>query len=87
MSLKDRTSEFHAAVESIRNRSISQGGGFKARSNLEHRRPLLGNNNSNSKITNGISGMNKSEFARMAGAIGKDINITAAKLQKLTKCK
>ncbi|CAG8444176.1 9162_t:CDS:10 [Diversispora eburnea] len=86
MSLKDRTSEFHSAVESIRTRSISQAGGFKARNNLEHRRPLLDNHsNSNGKIINGTNGLNKSEFARMAGAIGNDINITATKLQKLTK--
>ncbi|RHZ75722.1 hypothetical protein Glove_212g50 [Diversispora epigaea] len=86
MSLKDRTSEFHSAVESIRSRSISQTGGFKARNNLEHRRPLLDNHsNSNGKIINGTNGMNKSEFARMAGAIGNDINIMATKLQKLTK--
>ncbi|CAI2190651.1 19248_t:CDS:2 [Funneliformis geosporum] len=84
MSVKDRTSEFHAAVESIRSRSSSGHGGFQARHNLEHRRPLLGSNNSG-KLVNGSTGVNKSEFARMAAAIGKDINITAAKLQKLTK--
>jgi syntaxin 5 len=85
MSVKDRTSEFYAAVESIRTRSSSGHGGFQARHNLEHRRPLL--NSNNSKLVNGSTGVNKSEFARMAAAIGKDINITAAKLQKLTKCK
>ncbi|CAJ0631911.1 13396_t:CDS:2, partial [Entrophospora sp. SA101] len=33
---------------------------------------------------NGLVGINKTEFSRMASAIGKDINSTAAKLQKLT---
>jgi syntaxin 5 len=84
MTVKDRTSEFYAAVESIRTRSVGHGG-FQARHNLEHRRPLL--NNNNGKLVNGSTGVNKSEFTRMAAAIGKDINITAAKLQKLTKCK
>lgn len=28
----------------------------------------------------------RSEFSRMAGAIGRDINSTASKLEKLTKC-
>ncbi|PKK73900.1 t-SNARE [Rhizophagus irregularis] len=84
MSVKDRTSEFYAAVESIRTRSSNGHGGFQARHNLEHRRPLLNSNNS-SKLVNGSTGVNKSEFAKMAAAIGKDINITAAKLQKLTK--
>ncbi|CAG8585777.1 16161_t:CDS:2, partial [Racocetra fulgida] len=86
MSVKDRTSEFHAAVESIRSRSSNGHGGFQARHNLEHRRPLLGGNNTGGKPINGSNGLNKGEFSRMAGAIGKDINITAAKLQKLTKC-
>jgi len=84
MSVKDRTSEFHAAVESIRTRSSISHGGFQARHNLEHRRLLLNSNNSG-KLTNGSTGVNKSEFTKMAAAIGKDINITAAKLQKLTK--
>jgi len=84
MSVKDRTSEFYAAVESIRTRSSVGHGGFHARQNLEHRKPLLSSNNSG-KLVNGSTGVNKSEFARMAAAIGKDINITAAKLQKLTK--
>jgi len=84
MSVKYRTSEFYAAVESIRTRSSISHGGFHARQNLEHRKPLLSSNNSG-KLVNGSTGVNKSEFARMASAIGKDINITAAKLQKLTK--
>ncbi|CAG8652209.1 23930_t:CDS:2 [Dentiscutata erythropus] len=85
MSVKDRTSEFHAAVESIRSRSSNGHGGFQARHNLEHRRPLLGGNNTGGKPINGSNGLNKGEFSRMAGAIGKDINMTTAKLQKLTK--
>ncbi|CAG8590452.1 7995_t:CDS:2 [Gigaspora margarita] len=85
MSVKDRTSEFHAAVESIRSRSSNGHGSFQARHNLEHRRPLLGGNNTGGKSINGSNGLNKGEFSRMAGAIGKDISMTTAKLQKLTK--
>ncbi|RIB04907.1 t-SNARE [Gigaspora rosea] len=85
MSVKDRTSEFHAAVESIRSRSSNGHGSFQARHNLEHRRPLLNGNNTGGKSINGSNGLNKGEFSRMAGAIGKDISMTTAKLQKLTK--
>ncbi|CAG8498029.1 1514_t:CDS:2 [Paraglomus occultum] len=77
ISVKDRTSEFHAAVDTIKNRSF--GGSFHAR-NLEHRRPLL-----NETRENGKGRTNKSEFSKMAAAIGRDINATAGKLQKLTK--
>jgi syntaxin 5 len=79
ISMKDRTAEFHAAVDTIKNRSF--GGSFQAR-NLEHRRPLLSESRPNGKVKT-----NKSEFANMAAAIGRDINTTAGKLQKLTKCK
>jgi len=79
LSVKDRTSEFHAAVDTIKNRSF--GGSFHAR-NLEHRRPLLNENKGNGK-----GRTNRSEFSKMAAAIGRDINATAGKLQKLTKCK
>ncbi|KAG9290007.1 hypothetical protein G9A89_010313 [Geosiphon pyriformis] len=79
MSMKDRTSEFHTAVESIRSRASGSVGSFNSR-NLEHRRPLLVENKSGNNER-----INKSEFARMASAIGRDINVTAAKLQKLTK--
>ncbi|CAG8479250.1 11954_t:CDS:10 [Acaulospora morrowiae] len=85
MSVKDRTAEFYAAVESIRSRSSFVQGGFQTRNNLEHRRPLLGNNSNGGKSVHGSNGMNRTEFSRMAGAIGKDINSTAMKLQKLTK--
>ncbi|CAG8547905.1 8143_t:CDS:2 [Paraglomus brasilianum] len=77
ISVKDRTTEFHAAVDTIKNRSF--GGSFHAR-NLEHRRPLLNENKGNGK-----GRTNRSEFSKMAAAIGRDINATAGKLQKLTK--
>ncbi|CAH1768860.1 5964_t:CDS:2, partial [Entrophospora sp. SA101] len=57
--LKDRTTEFNSAVESIKSWSTNSRGG-----------PV---------------GINKTEFSRMASAIGKDICVTAAKLHKLTK--
>ncbi|RUS33200.1 t-SNARE [Jimgerdemannia flammicorona] len=73
-SIKDRTQEFHSAVESIRSRSHQTA--------LE-RRSLLATPPPGSKKHSALS--SKSEFAQMAGQIGKEINIVAAKLEKLTK--
>ncbi|ORX78554.1 t-SNARE [Basidiobolus meristosporus CBS 931.73] len=72
MSIKNRTFEFQAAVDSLRSRSS---------------RPSRNGTEKNALIRpeshNGIP--SKTEFSHMAGAIGRDINSTAAKLQKLTK--
>lgn len=70
MPVQDRTNEFRACVESIRNRSSLPS------RNAEVNQRLL----QQSK-----TGGSKSEFTRMAGAIGKDISSTAIKLGKLAQ--
>jgi len=71
MSVKDRTVEFRSAVESMRSRTLAH----------ENRRLLAGDQQQLMQQR----ANNKTEFTRMASAIGRDINSTAAKLQKLTK--
>lgn len=72
MPALDRTTEFRACVESISKRSAS----IPSPSSVEHKQRLL---------PNGASG-GKSEFARMASGIGKDITSTTVKLGKLAQC-
>ena len=68
-ALKDRTSEFRSAVESARLRSASTN---------ELKRPLLADGAAQTKGA-------RSEFARMAAKIGKDIQGTTFKLEKLAQ--
>ncbi|KZO95950.1 putative syntaxin [Calocera viscosa TUFC12733] len=71
MPVQDRTNEFRACVESIRNRSAvipSKG--------AEQKQRLL---------ANGGKQREKSEFARMAAGIGNDISGTTLKLNKLAQ--
>ncbi|KAK4706114.1 syntaxin 5, partial [Phenoliferia sp. Uapishka_3] len=67
--LKDRTSEFRSVVESARLRSASTN---------EVKRPLLADGSGQVKGA-------RSEFARMAAKIGKDIQGTTFKLEKLAQ--
>ncbi|KAI0361357.1 t-SNARE [Trametes cingulata] len=69
MPVQDRTNEFRACVESIRNRSSLPSRG------AEQKQRLLQAKASGSK----------SEFTRMASAIGKDISSTTVKLGKLAQ--
>ena len=71
MPVQDRTNEFRACVESIRNRSS-----FPARGAEQKQRLLQGQ---------GKGAGSKSEFTRMASAIGKDISSTTVKLGKLAQ--
>ncbi|KAI8911235.1 hypothetical protein PhCBS80983_g01290 [Powellomyces hirtus] len=71
MTVKNRTSEFHSAVESILSRS-GPGSIHPA-----ERHGLL------SPSHNGPQ--TKSEFARASAAIGREINSTVSKLQKLAR--
>lgn len=73
MPVLDRTNEFRACVDSISKRSAV----IPSR-NAEQKQRLLSRNNP------GASG-GKSEFARMAGGIGKDITNTTLKLSKLAQ--
>ncbi|KAH8119911.1 integral membrane protein sed5 [Phellopilus nigrolimitatus] len=70
MPIQDRTNEFRACVESIRTRSSASP------RLAEQRQRLLQNN--------GKEG-SKSDFTRMASAIGKDISTTTIKLGKLAQ--
>ncbi|KAF4573122.1 cis-Golgi t-SNARE syntaxin [Pleurotus pulmonarius] len=71
MPVQDRTHEFRACVDSIRNRSAPPRHG-------EAKQRLLNQ-------ANGRTGGSKSDFARMASAIGKDISSTTIKLGKLAQ--
>ena len=73
MPVQDRTNEFRACVESIRSRSS-----VPARGVAQQKERLL---------QQGKSGGSKSEFTRMASAIGKDISSTTIKLGKLAQRK
>lgn len=70
-STQDRTNEFKACVDSIRNRS-SLGN-----RNSEVKQRLLQNN---------TKSPGKGEFSHMASSIGKDISSTTVKLNKLAQC-
>lgn len=70
MPVQDRTNEFRACVESIRNRSSFPSRGAEAKQRL---------------LQSQGRGDSKSEFSRMASAIGKDISSTALKLGKLAQ--
>lgn len=86
MAPKDRTSEFHSTLASIKSRSSlpasSSSAGGKGKS--EAKQPLIPKENGRSTPKSGGS---KSEFGRMAGGIAKDINSTTLKLQKLAQRK
>ncbi|WVQ77599.1 hypothetical protein IAR50_007287 [Cryptococcus sp. DSM 104548] len=85
MAPKDRTSEFHSTLNSIKSRSaIPQNRAGKGKQpDREAKQPLLGNGAG--KDAGGSGAATKSEFGRMAGAIAKDINTTTMKLQKLAQ--
>ena len=72
MPIQDRTNEFRSCVESIRSRSS-----LPSRSDEAKQRLL----NDPSRPQG-----SKSEFSRMASAIGKDISSTTIKLGKLAQC-
>lgn len=73
MPAQDRTNEFLSCVESIRNRSSA----IPSRGNEARQRLISG--------PDGKRPGGKSEFARMAAGIGKDITGTTAKLAKLAQ--
>lgn len=71
MPVQDRTNEFRSCVESIRSRSSIPARGSEAKQKLLQ--------------PNGKAGSSKSEFSRMASAIGKDISSATIKLSKLAQ--
>ena len=70
MPIQDRTNEFRACVHSIRSRSAIPARGSEAKQKLLQSTSKQGT---------------KSEFSRMASAIGKDISTTTVKLGKLAQ--
>lgn len=89
MAPRDRTHEFHATLSSIRSRtaaSTTTPKPYSLKSNpkdVAAKEALLPNRAGGGK--SGKQPAAKSEFARMAGQIGKDINATTIKLQKLAQ--
>lgn len=76
----DRTAEFRSAVESAAFRAASSSSGA----------PLLPNGANNAQQAAAAAGgkgrnAQRSEFARMAAKIGKDIQATTGKLEKLAQ--
>ncbi|KAJ9116635.1 hypothetical protein QFC20_000568 [Naganishia adeliensis] len=93
MAPRDRTREFHSTLSSIRQRStLSAPSAYSLSSdpNAQASQRLLPNGGGNDgshgggkKARSALAGT--SEFARQAGQIGKDINATTMKLQKLAQ--
>lgn len=99
---KDRTSEFHSTLASIRSRQAVPAGNGKSAGKAEARQPLLGGpSGASGSGSDGAhilrapgaggagpkaDGKKLSEFGKMAGGIAKDINATTAKLGKLAQC-
>ena len=80
MPVQDRTNEFKACVESIRTRSAaSTAGGRGAAGKAEAKQRLIASHRGRERDS-------KSDFTRMASAIGKDISATTIKLGKLAQC-
>ncbi|KAG6862170.1 hypothetical protein C0995_004252 [Termitomyces sp. Mi166 len=71
MPTQDRTNEFRTCVDSIRSRSSIPARGTETKQRLLQ--------------SNGKASGSKSEFSRMASAIGKDISSTSIKLNKLAQ--
>jgi syntaxin 5 len=82
---RDRTPEFRATLSSIRNRTRS------SISPVNNAHPISGNDGKQRLLANGDgkggAGSQKSEFARMAGQISRDLTLTMSKLQKLAQRK
>lgn len=70
MPVQDRTNEFRACVESIRNRSTVSSRNAEQKQRLLHAQ---------------VKDSPKSEFTRLASAIAKDINTTTVRLGKLAQ--
>lgn len=87
MAPKDRTSEFHSTLASIKSRSSlpASSSSVGGKSKNEAKQPLIAKD-SNGRSTPKNGSGSKSEFGRMAGGIAKDINSTTLKLQKLAQC-
>nr|ODO04322.1 syntaxin 5 [Cryptococcus depauperatus CBS 7855] len=81
MAPKDRTSEFHSTLNSIKSRTIplADAAGSKSKGKAADRETKQ------ALIAASPQPTTKSEFGRMAAGIAKDINTTTLKLQKLAQ--
>jgi syntaxin 5 len=90
MAPRDRTSEFHSTLSSIKSRTALPSGGQKrdeAKQRLISHDAAGGPSGTGAGASGSAGGSGKkSEFGRMAGGIAKDINSTTLKLQKLAQC-
>lgn len=73
----DRTNEFRACVDSIRSRASRVDLGRTGNRDAQVQQRLL---------QGPARKQSKSDFARMASSIGKDISSTTTKLDKLAQC-
>ncbi|KAI3632631.1 hypothetical protein MIR68_009737 [Amoeboaphelidium protococcarum] len=95
MTVQNRTREFFAAIESIRQRSGSlpvqampQASAISSRIASSLNEPLLSNNDhdsSKSSNNGAVAVQGGGQFSRQAAVISRDISQCAAKLEKLTK--
>ncbi|RSH92454.1 cis-Golgi t-SNARE syntaxin [Saitozyma podzolica] len=89
MAPRDRTSEFHSTLSSIKSRTALPSGGQKrdeAKQRLISHDAAGGPSGTGAGASGSAGGSGKkSEFGRMAGGIAKDINSTTLKLQKLAQ--
>jgi hypothetical protein len=81
-SFKDRTNEFHSMCGRIRIRANTPSSILERRALLSSPEPSQASLNNKKKTPHA-----RSEFSMMAAEISRQITNTAAKLEKLTRCK
>lgn len=81
-SFKDRTNEFHSMCERIRSRTNVPTSILERRALLSSPEPSHSSSSNKKKTPHA-----RSEFSMMAAEISRQITNTAAKLEKLTRCK
>lgn len=79
-SFRDRTNEFHSMCERIRTRTHTPN-------TILERRALLSSPEPSQVSLKKKAPHARSEFSMMAAEISRQITNTAAKLEKLTRCK
>lgn len=82
MTVRDRTRELFAAVESMQ----SRGSGAMQAAHLMSRLSENTQNPEQRRLLDSREPRNKSEFARAAAEIGRNISATAGKLERLMRC-
>lgn len=86
--MQDRTNEFMAAVESLQSRHSGAMHAAQLMSRLESHANSSGDaGDTNRLLSSSSTREKKTDFARMAASIGREITDCAHKLEKLAKCK